>query len=375
MSIKQKKFALYAITKHGLEIAKKLFQNLPQTDLYVSERNFAAAPKNAIKLTKPFPPKIASAWPQYSCHIYLFSLGAAIRMFKELVVDKNQDPAVICVDDQGNFAIAVLSGHVGRGNQYTKLVAQILGATPVLTTASDSIGTLAADILGREFGWELESKTHNLTKACAEIVNESRVLFIQQTGEPEFWPLDRGLPLGIEYSTSLQNVPLDDYELLLICSDQEIRESYPHYWQKAVVYRPKSLILGMGCDRNTPFEVVEKGMLIFLQKQKLSIKSVKAVASIDKKRDEPALLQLTEKYGWPFVTYTAEELDRVTGIEHPSALVKRYTGTRSVAEAASLLHSKATKLLMPKRAYSQTADGKNMTMAISRLPFLPRLKQ
>ncbi|MCP4295243.1 MAG: cobalamin biosynthesis protein [Proteobacteria bacterium] len=370
--MQNKKIAIYAITKHGLVTASKIKEVFPDADLYVSERNFADAPEKSIELTKPFPPKIASTWSKYECHIYVFSLGAVIRMIKDLLVDKMQDPAVVCVDDKGKFAIATLSGHIGRGNQYTRLIANGIEAIPVLTTASDSLGTLSADILGRELNWELDDPVHNVTKACAEVVNESRVLFIQETGEPEFWPLEKILPPGMDYQTSLSDIAVDDYEILLICSDRDIKKNYPEFWQKAIIYRPKSLILGLGCDRDTPFEVVEEGVLKYLREEDFSLKSVKAFATIDKKRDEVALKELAEKYNWPLITYTAEELDKVEGIENPSDLVKKYVGTRSVAEAACLLESGATQLLLPKRAHSKSLKGKNMTIAIARIPFASR---
>ena len=110
----------------------------------------------------------------------------------------------------------------------------------------------------------------------------------------------------------------------------------------------------------------------YLAEEGLSLKSVKAITSIDKKADETAFLELSKKYDWPFITYKAEELDVVEGIENPSEVVKKFVGTRSVAEAACLLNSTAIKLLMPKKAHTLSEAGKNMTVAIARIPFEKR---
>jgi len=288
--------------------------------------------------------------------------------------NKKVDPAVICVDDAARFSICVLSGHVGRGNLYTQEVADALDAMPVITTASDSIGTLTVDILGRALGWTLDDMDRNVTKGCADVVNAFKVAFIQECGEPDFWPLDRALPEGVEYFTSFGDVDPEPFETLLVATDREFKNELPEHWEKAVIYRPKTLVLGVGCDRDTPLEVVEKGILSRLSEQGLSIKSVKAITSIDKKADEVALIELAEKYDWPFITYTAEELDVVEGIENPSETVKKYVGTGSVAEAACLLNAGASKLLMPKTPFKLEEGGKNMTCAMARIPFEYRIK-
>ena len=83
-------------------------------------------------------PLLADTFGAYDCHVFVISVGAVVRMVAPLLVNKKVDPAVLCVDDAARFSICVLSGHVGRGNQYTERTAAILGATPVVTTASDA---------------------------------------------------------------------------------------------------------------------------------------------------------------------------------------------------------------------------------------------
>ena len=369
MTIKKKTFAIYVITKHGLATADKIMASMGDCDLYVSSRLFADAPEGAIEMSLPMKKTLKEVWSQYYCHIHIISVGAVFRMTKDFLEDKKIDPAIVCVDDAARYAISLLSGHVGKGNLYTQQVAEAIGALPIITTASDSIGTLTVDILARDLGWSLDDESRNVTKGSADVVNACRVALIQETGEPQFWPLDKALPKGVEYYTALDQVEPADFETLLIASDHEFEASNKAHWDKAVIYRPKSLVLGLGCDRDAPIEVVETGMLSFLKEQNLSAKSIKAFTSVDKKADEVALIELAKKYEVPFITYPAEELDVVEGIENPSDVVKKHVGTRSVAEAACLLNSGATKLLMPKTAFKLEEDGKNMTCAIARIPF------
>jgi cobalt-precorrin 5A hydrolase len=372
MSAERKAVAIYAITKHGIGIAERLIATTPGADLFVSEKLFAQAPAGARPISLPLGPRLAETFAAYDCHIFVISVGAVVRLIAPLLVNKKVDPAVVCIDDAARFAICVLSGHVGRGNAFTERVAEVLGAQAVVTTASDVTGTLTVDILGRDLGWTLDDADRNVTRGCAAVVNQAPVLFVQETGEPSWWPLDKALPQGVEYARTLDAVEPMAWEILLIASDRDVRRFYPRHWENAVVYRPRSLVLGLGCDRGTPPDLVERGVDSLLEELGLSAKSVKALATIDKKADEEAFLALSTKRTWPLVTFTAEQLDAAAGIENPSDTVKLHVGARGVAEPAALLASGAARLLVPKRIYTEPGAGRSMTFAVGRIPFPER---
>lgn len=372
MIAERKPFAVYAITKHGMAIASRLLTQLSGADLFVSEKLLASAPAGALRLPLPMGPTLVETFAAYDCHIFIISVGAVVRMIAPLLKNKKVDPAVVCIDDAARFSICVLSGHVGRGNIFTERVATTLGAQSVVTTASDAIGTLTVDILGRELGWTLDDPDRNVTRGCAAVVNATEVLFVQETGEPDWWPAEKPLPAGVRYATSLEGVDPNDFEILLIATDREIGESYPAHWKNAVIYRPKSLVLGIGCDRGTAPDLVERGVMALLARHGLSPKSVKQLATIEVKKDEPALLALSEQYGWPLHTYSPEELDVVPGIQNPSEKVKQHVGSRGVAEPAALLAAGVEELLIPKQIYTEPGAGRSMTLAVARRDFVKR---
>jgi cobalt-precorrin 5A hydrolase len=314
-------------------------------------------------------PLLADTFLAYDCHLFVISVGAVVRMVAPLLKNKKVDPAVLCVDDAARFTICVLSGHVGRGNAFTERVAAILSNQPVVTTASDVLGTLTVDILGRELGWTLDDPDRNVTRGCAAVVNAAPVLFVQETGEPSFWPEDRPLPQGVRYTRSLEGVDPKAHEILLVVSDRDLRASHPEHFANAVVYRPKSLVLGIGCDRGTPAELIERGVMTLLQRHGLHPQSVKQVATLDRKADEPGLLEVVERHRWPLRTFTAAELDPVPGVQNPSSVVERHVGTRGVSEPAALLAAGAEQLLVPKQIYTEPDAGRSMTLAVARIPF------
>jgi cobalt-precorrin 5A hydrolase len=369
-------FAVYAITRHGAAIAARLAAALPGADVFVSDKlrgdPSVGVPRDARSLPLPMGPFLADSFAAYDCHVFIISVGAVVRMIAPLLVDKKRDPAVVCVDDDARFAICVLSGHVGRGNAFTERVAAALDARAVITTASDVRGTLTVDILGRDIGWQLDDPDRNVTRGCAAVVNASSVAFVQETGEPTWWPEAAPLPEGVSYATSLDDVAPDRHEILLIASDREFSGSHPAHWANAVVYRPRSLVLGLGCDRGAPTELVMRGIETLLAEHRLSPKSIKAIATIDKKHDEVAFREAAERLGCPLVVFTAEQLDAVPGIANPSDIVKHHVGARGVAEPAALLAAGACELLVPKQRYTEPGAGRAMTLAVARVPFRRR---
>lgn len=369
-------YAIYAITRHGVAIAARLAAALPDADVFVSDKlrrdPTVGAPAGAHSLALPIGPVLAGQFAAYDCHVFVISVGAVVRLVAPLLVDKKRDPAVVCVDDDARFAICLLSGHVGRGNAFTDRVAGALGATPVITTASDVRGTLTVDILGRELGWQLDDPDRNVTRGCAAVVNAAPVAFVQETGEPTWWPEDAALPPGVSYATALDDVDPRRHEILLIASDREFAASHPAHWDNAVVYRPRSLVLGLGCDRGTPTELVQRGIATLLAQHQLSPRSVKAIATIDVKHDEIALRAAAEWLGAPLVWYPAAELDAVPGIVSPSDVVRRHVGTRGVAEPAALLAAGDGELVVPKQRYTEPDAGRSMTLAVARIRFRRR---
>lgn len=365
----RKAMAVWVITRHGLATAATLKQNYPGADVLVSRRLQASAPEYATIIDLPLGPLLAENFQSYDCHVFIISVGAVVRMVAPFLQNKKVDPAVVCIDDTARFVVSTLSGHVGRGNEYTIAMAEMLGAEPVVTTASDALGTLTVDILGRELGWQLDDPDRNVTAGCAAVVNAAAVAFVQETGEPNWWPRGRALPPGVEYMTSLDAVDPAAFEMLLICSDRHLAATHPQAFAKAVIYRPKSLMLGIGCDRGTSRATLERGVHAMVEAAGLCMRSVAGVATLDLKADEPGLVEMCRAYSWPLHSYAAELLDNVQGVENPSEVVRRHVGTRSVGEAAALHAAGSSRLVLAKQKYRDQASGLNMTLAIARKPF------
>ncbi|ADG05178.1 cobalt-precorrin 5A hydrolase [Kyrpidia tusciae] len=379
-------YAAVAITKHGVELAWRTAKGLGGVDVYCSEKFDLRAAGGAQEgetfssfRATPFSGSVREllqdGFHRYEGWILFISLGAVVRMIAPVLRDKKTDPAVVVVDDAGRFAISVLSGHLGGANRLAERVAEVLGAQPVITTASDVGRTIAVDLLGRSFGWTLADDRH-VTPASAAVVNEEPVLVLQEAGERGWWTRPTPLPPTIHRCDSLEEARgtaaerarqgLPGFGALLLITDriwseEELRQFAP-YW---VVYRPKSLILGIGCNRGTPRAEIEEVVEGTLRAKGLAVDSVAAVATIDRKKDEAGLVAMCRDRGWPLIAYTPDELNEMP-MRHPSETVYRYTGAYGVSEPAAMRAAGTDRLLVDK-----IVSG-NVTLSVARKAFNAR---
>lgn len=238
----QPRVALVAITKHGTGLARRLAPRLPEAEVIVAEK-FAEQLTGIPNTVKPYAgamsAQIAGLFAAYDQIVFFVSLGAVVRLIAPHLKSKDEDPGVLVVDDAAHFAIPVLSGHVGGANAYAEQLAALLGATPVLTTASDVGKTLPVDILGRELGWQVEAPKINITRVSAHVVNGEPVAFVQEAGAKNWWTRPTPLPANIHPFTRIEDVDLDRHKAVLWVTRREVPAAL---WEKLaerlVVYRP-----------------------------------------------------------------------------------------------------------------------------------------
>ncbi len=350
---RRRKFcAVVAITQHGTAIARQILEALPDVDVYYPAK-FGRGDEDQLGIHL-FPGSVLTEapklWHAYDGIVGIFSLGAMVRIIAPLLEDKKTDPGIVVIDDRAQHVISVLSGHLGGANQLTRQIATVLGADPVLTTASDVQGTLAVDLLGREFGWEIANFAR-VTEVSAAVVNGERVHIVQEAGERTWWPADRPYPDNLKVFPDTASALVDSFQAALVITPRLLTPSeHERLLSKGVLYRPKVLVVGIGCNRGTAAEEIEEAINRMLENHQLSIRSIRNVATIELKKDEPGLLDVCHRHGWPLHTYTAEELNRIAS-PHPSDVVFRYTGAYGVAEPAARLSSGAQTWLVEKEKW------------------------
>ncbi|MBV6320552.1 cobalamin biosynthesis central domain-containing protein [Duganella violaceipulchra] len=233
---------LVAITKHGAAQAARLAADLPEADICTSAKFsavFAEASNTVRAYDGALRDEIGPLFAGYDQIIFFVSLGAVVRLIAPHLRSKDEDPGIIVVDDAGQYVIPVLSGHVGGANEWSERVADLLGAAPVLTTASDVGRTIPVDILGRHLGWKVEAPKINITRVSAHVVNGEPIAFVQEAGSPDWWTRPTPLPDNIHRFARFDDVPLDRYAALLWVTHADVTaERWDALTERLVVYRP-----------------------------------------------------------------------------------------------------------------------------------------
>ena len=365
-----KRYAAVAITRNGIRLALKLGAQLGETEVYCYGKYSGGLEAQAGEMSifdGPVKDLLPELFRNYEGLILFFSLGAAVRLIAPLLQDKRTDPAVIVIDERGEHVISMLSGHLGGANRLTLQIARLLGSHPVITTASDVQGTFAVDLLGREYGWRTDSFTR-MKSVSAALVNGEPVAFVQESGERSWLPSGAALPEHVRLFAGRDELRNSGFSFsaAIVVSDQLLDEAEPEEVALAgcsVVYRPRSLVLGLGCNRGTSAEELEAVVLHTLAELRLSLHSVRNVATAGIKGDEAGLLALCAKYGWEPALYSPEQLNAVT-LDNPSEIVFRATGAYGVCEPAALLSSGAQELVLRKH------KSGNVTIAIARVVYV-----
>jgi cobalt-precorrin 5A hydrolase / precorrin-3B C17-methyltransferase len=307
---------LISVTRAGRAAATRLGQAWPDAHRYEG----------------PAAEAIPRAFAECEAIVAFLAVGATVRLIAPLLTSKTEDPAVVCVDETLRYAVPVLGAHQGGGNDLARRVAAVLGAEPVVTTASDAAGGAGLDDFGADLGFTVEPGS-DLAAVGAAILSGDRVTF---TSEAE-WPLPPLPPNVVRTSRPEPGVPA------VVVTDHKI-----HRTERVALFRPPSLRVGVGASRGAP--AGEIGQLIddVLAELGVSHQSVRHIATVDAKADEPGLLAAAAERGWTVVTFPASRLAAVP-VPNPSEVVRRAVGTPSVAEAAALL-APGSVLLAAKRA-------------------------
>ena len=272
--------------------------------------------------------------------IFIGAAGIAVRLIAPLLRGKDKDPAVAVVDEQGKYSISLLSGHLGGANDMARVAAHILGAVPVITTATDLNDTFAADLFAKRNHLLIED-INVVKKISAALLDGYEIGFFSE------FPVNGQRPLGLAKNSSREwNIAVTVHAKTF--------DSLPVLPKGRVLCLfPKIIVIGIGCRRGTPMEAIEQAVDSALMRCNLEKKAVASIASIDLKKNEPGILAFAKERQTEFVTFSAEQLSKVEGTFSGSEFVFDVTGVSNVCERAAILGcGDAGRMLMGKTVFS-----------------------
>lgn len=278
--------------------------------------------------------------------IFIGAVGIAVRSIAPFVSSKKTDPAVLAVDECGKYIISLLSGHLGGANELAVQAAEILGALPVITTATDLHERFAVDVFAQKNDCGL------FPMEAAKAVSAA-VLAGETVGFYSEFPVEGALPQGLIFCEKEEK---PDMEVGIAVTVRQDCKPFPVTLQVI----PRIAVLGLGCRKGREMEKIQTAAEECLFQAGIFREALMGLSSIDLKKEEPGILGLSESLKLPFFTFSAEELLKAEGTFTDSAFVKTVTGVENVCERSAVLASGQGTLLQKKIS----KDGVTAALAV-----------
>ena len=320
------KIAVFAYSRQGCKTARRAIEYFAGHEIQAYTMARFEEPGFG-SITRPSKPFYGPIFERVDAMVFVGSVGIAVREIAPHVRDKATDPAVLAIDELGEFVIPILSGHIGGANDLALELANALDATPVITTATDINKRFSVDAWAARNGYGIASLSR--AKAVSAAILEQDVPLCCD------YPITTTLPNGVKTGNS-----------------GEVGISISVYRDEPFVRTlrliPKALHLGIGCRKGTPVDTIREAVDEVLKAHNIDRRAIKCAASIDLKAEESGLLAFCQEWKLPVTFYSAEELKAVPGEFTPSAFVQSITGVDNVCERAALIG--AEKLIVKKTA-------------------------
>ena len=346
------KIAIITITRNGVRLGAKIKNNLTESSLYIPGR-YAGAVEGATVYDGEVRDLVARLWPEVGGLVFIMATGIVVRLVAPHLRAKDVDPAVVVMDDAGNFSISLLSGHLGGANELAGRCAFLTGAREVITTATDVNGLPSFDMLAMEEGWVIEKLA--LVKVLNSLLlDEERIAVVDPTGRVRSAFHGRG---KLSFHGTFMEALDSGAKGFLFVTNRQLPPQVQS--DKLLVLRQKNLVLGIGCNSGTSEEEIREVAGSAMKRLFLSIKSVRCVATAEAKRHEPGLVAFAKFLGVPLACYESSELNGISFPSPPSPHALAAIGAAGVAEPAALLASDGGNLLLKK------IKNGNVTLAIA----------
>jgi len=341
------KLAMIGFTEHGSRLCAQLQQMLSDRGYIISGYGVKkyACKYGLLPLESSLLEWTKGMFEQMDGLLFIGAAGIAVRSIAPFLTDKTKDPAVVVMDEKGIFSISLLSGHLGGANELTAVLANLTGAIPVITTATDVNGRFAVDLFAKKQNLHI-GNIQAAKSVSADILDEEPVGLVSE------FEIIGGVP---EELSLMDEKDLFEGKTGIVISLNEEKQPFT----ETLHLTPRIITVGVGCRRDTEIEMIEEAVVKTLQANHLSIHGVEQIVSIDLKKEEQGILKLCEKYRIPFRTYTTTELLQVKGDFTASDFVQSVTGVDNICERSALLGSKNGTLIQKKRA------GNGVTVAIA----------
>lgn len=313
------KIACISFTQQGKEIGEKLVKSNSKNNKYIVHHFINDEIHGGIKSRMDFLVK------EYDGLIFISATGIAVRLMNPYIINKTIDPAVVVVDDGGNFSISLLSGHIGGANRLAQWVGDIIGAIPVITTASDNRGVESIDLFAMKNNYHMEDM-EAVKDITAMMVNKNKIGFYSELKEIIKYD-------NLKILDNFQDIDHSIQGVIIVSSQKRIDIPY----EKHCRLIPKNINIGIGCKRGMEGKRIIEAIENILTQLNLSSKGIKAIGTIEVKKGEIGIIEACNHFNCPLKIFTLEEIKKIEDNFPKSQFVKKTIGVYSVSEPSAYL--------------------------------------
>ena len=360
--IKNPKRIAFGFSLSALPLLDRLQARKHVDQIFISDRSGFSVDKKIEGLLQSLPIDfLKDHWQKNNKLIFIGSIGAVVRLISPFVQSKENDPAIIVMDAKAKNVITLLGGHNQGGDRFADELASSLSAEAIFTSDSFVERRIPLDCFGEGWGWERGGDTKDWRELMISQSREEKNNIFQSQGS-KLW---QSLKACSNYSFLEQKEKINTENIDLYIGQEK---------RGLCSWHPPSIIIGIGCVRNTDEKMIQRAIHESFSKNGLSLLSISGIATIDKKNDEVGLLNLSKRNEWPIYFFSALELAKVN-VPSPSNVVLKEMGTGSVAEAAAILRGgKGGRLIQEKQIYYSNEDefgGVTIALVEVEKPFAP----
>jgi cobalt-precorrin 5A hydrolase len=347
------KLHIFTVTERGLRLARKIEKGFNGAVVYPPSQLRQGGLKKRVK---------EAFGKGQSCGlVFVTAVAVSVRSIAPFLRGKRTDPPVVTVDELGRFAVSLLSGHIGGANELARKVAGLIGAKPVITTATDLHGLPCVEDIAKRFSLEIDG-VKKIKLINSAILNGAGVVVIDKEPARLRAIKEAFGPAGVfRFQRSVPKRLKEGAPLVVISAkaDEKIPRSIS---DRTLFLRPGEFVVGLGCMRGVSVKEVERACGEVLSEHGLSPLAVRNFATIDIKKDESGLKGFLKRARKPVEFFTGEELGSIRPPSGPSRVVKENIGVGGVAEPSALLSAGAKRIWIKKQKKGR------VTVAVARVP-------
>ena len=345
--------AIILISEGSLQLARSIAALLPESEIYSHKELEGCVTIHSYAL---FMQENFSRLEQI---VFIGAMGICVRSIASCIKDKYTDPAVVCVDSTGKFVVPVLSGHIGGANELARKIADAIGAQAVVTTQSDGMDLWALDTLAGRFGWRTSESRKQMNSLISLFVSRKPTALLLDVRDKGTGYLESTLPEHVKVFYNYSDIDFKDFEILLAVTPYIYDAPVP-----ALFFRPSVMHMGIGCRKDCNPQGVAGFIAREMTERGLSALSIATIGTIELKKDEPLLKNLSEEWPWAEIKiWNAEDLIDVE-VPNPSEKAFEVTGVWGVAESVALKSSGCGVMAIEKQKCKLT-EGNDFTYAVA----------